>query len=46
MRPGRYRGQFEIIFSKDGSPEFAGRNLIVPIIDELIIEVNEGIIKK
>ena len=45
-RVGKYRGQFEIIFDKDNVPEFAGRNLIVPIQNELIINITEGAIKK
>ena len=45
-RVGKYRGQFEIIFDKDNDPEFAGRNLIVPIQNELIINITEGVVKK
>jgi len=45
-RPGKYVGTFEIIFNKDNDKEFAGRNLIVPIQNQLIINVTEGLIKK
>jgi hypothetical protein len=45
-RVGRYRGQFEIIFGDDNMIEFSGKNLIVPIQNQLIINVTEGIIKK
>jgi len=45
-RPGKYRGQFEIIFSDDNIPEFASKNLVVPIHNELMINVTEGSIKK
>jgi hypothetical protein len=46
MRPGKYRGQFEIVFANDNMNEFVGQQLIVPITDELIINVTEGVIKK
>jgi hypothetical protein len=46
MRPGKYRGQFEIVFANDNVSEFVGQQLIVPITDELIINVTEGVIKK
>jgi hypothetical protein len=45
-RVGRYRGQFEIVFGKDVENEFTGRTLIVPIADELIVNVMDGLIKK
>ena len=60
IRPGRYRGQFEIVFSSDQKDEgnyddegttqiFMGEpdgNLIVPIHEELLINVQDGTIKK
>jgi hypothetical protein len=45
-RIGKYRGQFEIEFGEDNTREFAGRNLIVPIQNQLIVNVTEGLIKK
>ena len=45
-RPGKYVGKFEIIFDNDNVSEFAGRNLIVPIQNQLIVNVTEGLIKK
>ncbi|MCK9543907.1 MAG: hypothetical protein M0R03_17955 [Novosphingobium sp.] len=44
-RPGTYRGQFEILFNDDLEGEPNG-NLIVPIREELIIQIMEGSIKK
>lgn len=43
---GRYRGQFEIIFNGNLNKNYQNKNLIVPIREELIINVNEGVIKK
>ena len=45
-RIGKYRGQFEIVFGDDNIAEFAGKNLIVPIQNQLVINVTEGVIKK
>jgi hypothetical protein len=39
-------GTFEIIFDKDNISEFANKNLIVPIQNQLIVNVTEGLIKK
>jgi hypothetical protein len=46
QRVGSYRGQFEIIFGSDVLNEFTSRVLIVPIYDELIVNVIVGSIKK
>jgi len=46
QRVGRYRGQFEIVFGLDVKNEFTSRTLIVPIHDELIVNVMDGSIKK
>jgi hypothetical protein len=45
-RVGKYRGQFEIVFGDDNDSEFSEQNLVVPIYDELIININDGLIKK
>ena len=45
-RAGVYRGQFEIVFDKDNITEFAGKNLVVPIQNQLFVHVTEGVIKK
>jgi len=45
-RVGKYRGQFEIVFGSDTENEFTGRTLVVPIADELVINVREGLINK
>jgi hypothetical protein len=46
QRVGSYRGQFEIVFGSDVKNEFTSKILIVPIHDELIINVTDGLIKK
>lgn len=44
-RPGTYRGQFELIFNDDLEGEPNG-NLLVPIREELIIQIMSGSIRK
>lgn len=46
QRVGSYRGQFEIVFGSDVQNEFTSRTLIIPIHDELVIKIMDGLIKK
>lgn len=47
--PGRYKGEFKIVFNSDIETDgstFPSGELTVPIAQELIIQVNEGSVRK